>query len=168
MLCGPGVRLVVCSVATPVLSSVAEPSTAVPCLKFTVPVGVVDPAPLLTVAVSVTVPPSGGFCVLALIPVVVGAVPPAGSITVTTAVACAVAPLGSTTVSITVVVPFGYGPAGVWVMVIESPSGSKEPLSTLASALPPSVAAGTVTSCTRTLGTWLLLKLKGQAGCCSV
>src|SRR5215471_15600828 len=68
-----------------------------------------------------------------------------GLSTFTIAVACAVAPLGSTTVSSTFVTPTGYGPAGLWVIVSESPSGSDDPLSTLAFAVPPIVGAVTVT-----------------------
>src|SRR6266568_7841140 len=68
-----------------------------------------------------------------------------GLTTVTVAVAWAVAPLVSTTVSSTFVVPTGYGPAGFCVIVSESRSGSEEPLSTLALAVPPMVVAVTVT-----------------------
>jgi hypothetical protein len=69
-----------------------------------------------------------------------------GFTTVTFAVACAVAPLLSTTVSKTLVVPTGYGPAGLCVFVIASPSGSEEPLSIFAFAVPPEALAVTVTS----------------------
>lgn len=68
-----------------------------------------------------------------------------GLTTVTMAVACAAAPFVSVTVSVTFVLPCGYGPGGVCVMVNGSPSASDEPLLMLAFALPPSVADATVT-----------------------
>src|SRR5262245_17015619 len=58
-----------------------------------------------------------------------------GLLTVTVAVHWLDVPLLSVTVSVTVVMPSGYGPAGDCVMVIGSPSGSKEPLSSEALAV---------------------------------
>src|SRR5262249_49973546 len=57
------------------------------------------------------------------------------SVTVTVAVHWLVAPLLSTTVSNTVVVPTGYGPAGDCVMVSVPPSGSNDLLSMDAGAV---------------------------------
>ena len=56
------------------------------------------------------------------------------SITVTVAEQEAAAPLLSVTVRVTAVVPKTYGPAGNWLSVIVSPSGSEEPLLTEAEA----------------------------------
>ena len=81
----------------------------------------------------------------------------------------AVAPFVSVTVNSTVVLPCGYGPAGDCVMVSASPSGSEEPLSMLAFALPPATAEATVTSCTKAIGTWLTLQFSStpEASGCS-
>lgn len=80
-----------------------------------------------------------------------------GATTVTVAVACAVAPLLSTTVSKTVVLPTEYGLGGVCVRVIVSPaSGSDEPSSILAFAVPFGLAI-TVTLCAKAMGGWLTL-----------
>src|SRR5881394_4006703 len=54
------------------------------------------------------------------------------SITVIVAVQVSLPPRLSATVSVTVLVPNGYGPAGLRLKVIGSPSGSLEPLSTSA------------------------------------
>src|SRR5882672_9454242 len=91
-----------------------------------------------------------------------------GSLTVTVALACAVAPLVSFTVSITVVMPCGYGPAGDCVSVIGSPSGSLEPLSMLALALPPGTADVTVTLWASAIGTWFAPQVNVHAGNCKV
>src|ERR1700676_1036262 len=85
----------------------------------------------------------------------VGAKSKPGPSTVTVAVACAVAPLESWAVSFTLVLPIAYGPGGACVSVTESPSGSCEPLSTSAAAVPPLFAAITVTSCAIATGAWL-------------
>src|ERR1700686_1446585 len=85
----------------------------------------------------------------------VAAKPKPGLSTVTVAVACAVAPLESLAVSFTLVLPMAYGPGGACVSVTESPSGSCEPLSTSAAAVPPLFAAITVTSCAIANGAWL-------------
>src|SRR5436190_6693788 len=75
-------------------------------------------------------------------------------VTVTFAVAWFVAPFGSTTVSSTDVVPSSYGPAGDCVIVSGSPSGSDDPSSIDALAVPPAPAA-TVTLLARAIGNWL-------------
>ena len=64
-----------------------------------------------------------------------------GFCTVTLAVACAVAPWVSTTERMTLVMPTEYGPAGVCDKVIASPSGSEDPLSMFALAVPPMLFA---------------------------
>src|SRR5579863_2456769 len=67
----------------------------------------------------------------------VGAKPKPGLTTVTVAMACAVAPFESLAVSVTLVLPTAYGPDGACVSVTASPSGSCEPLSMFAVAVPP-------------------------------
>jgi hypothetical protein len=79
------------------------------------------------------------------------------STTVTTAVHELDAPLLSVIVKVTVVLPSGYGPAGDWVMVIGSPSGSKDPSSIDAFAMQEE-SADTVTFLHFATGGWLLLK----------
>src|SRR5689334_14312760 len=78
------------------------------------------------------------------------------STTVTVAVHCAVAPRGSFTVSKTVVVPFGYGPAGDCVIVNGSPSGSDEP-SLIEAFATQFASAETVTFLHLATGTWLIV-----------
>src|SRR5262245_2002841 len=63
-----------------------------------------------------------------------------GALTVTVEEHWLVAPLLSVTVRSTFVVPTGYGPAGVCVIVKGSPSGSKDPLSMEAFAAQPAPA----------------------------
>ena len=75
------------------------------------------------------------------------------STTVTLPVAWLVAPFGSTTVSRTVVVPSGYGPAGDCVIVSGSPSGSDDPSSIDAAAPQVSGLAETVTFFAFAIGT---------------
>src|SRR5437867_4214928 len=82
---------------------------------------------------------------------------PVLSTTVTVAVACEVAPLGSVTVSRTLVVPNGNGPAGDWTIVIGSPSGSKDRSSTEAIAVH-SGPAETVIFLALATGTWLIVE----------
>jgi len=77
----------------------------------------------------------------------------ASSTTVTVAVAWLVAPMGSTTVSRTDVVPGGYGPAGDWVIVSASPSASDDPASTDAVA-PQLSSAATTTFRAVATGAW--------------
>ena len=70
----------------------------------------------------------------------------------------------STTVSITLVIPTGYGPAGVCVNVIASPSGSEDPLLIFAVAVPPMLAAITETFLETAMGSWFTLQLMEHAG----
>jgi hypothetical protein len=67
----PTARVVVEYVATPELLRVPVPRLVVPCMKFTVPVGVVSPE--VTVAVKVTLAPKEILLELAARPVVVAA-----------------------------------------------------------------------------------------------
>ena len=78
------------------------------------------------------------------------------STTVTVALQLFDRPCGSVAVRVTVVAPSAYGPAGFWVSVSDSPSGSKEPASIAAEAVQVLGSAPTVTDWQTATGGWLV------------
>jgi len=88
-----------------------------------------------------------------------------GLTTVTVAVACAAPPTELNAVSITELLPTGYGPGGVCNRVSAPPDGLVvDPLLIFAAAVPPVLAATTVTLVATAVGNRETLQFTAHAG----